>query len=142
MAMVCEKVPTVAASHEKLSTLIRRGSALRPEYREAYAGIVMQGNDLSTITLGTCPLGAAYEAATGFLPHDEMEQSELYKVLYQTTGIDLSRECLQLHQVSGDQLLPDNRKGSIRLDQFINFLSLQQGLTREEIADFLETAGY
>lgn len=140
MTTICES-PVTVASQQKLSALMRQGSTLRPEYREAYAGIVMKDNDLSSITIGTCPLGAAYEAATGMLPHDEMEQAELYKALRRATGIDLSRECLQLQKVNGDQLLPEKCR-AVRLDQFINHLSLDLGWSRERIADFLEAADY
>jgi hypothetical protein len=112
---------------QKLSALIRQGASLRPEVRDAYVGVVMQRNDLSTLVFGTCPLGAAYEAATGMLPHDGIQKEELYQSLKAATGIDLSKE-----------VLPDG----IPLDGFIDYLSLKHMLDREQIADLLSAAGY
>ena len=97
----------------KLSEAIRRGAALRPQAHGDYSRILANG------TICTCALGAAYEAITGQIPpsvHDN-NPGEVDSAIIAATGAS-----------------PYTRGRIVRWND-------EEGVTREEIAAWLEEEG-
>lgn len=108
----------------KLSTAIREGAKLRPQYFEGYFGHIYPTEDSEGI-LCSCALGAAWEYARNqTFCHQEAEQ-----VLEYFGIIDYIYIC------------PASNK-SKPLSLIITELNDDHLWTREQIADYVESLGY
>lgn len=108
----------------KLSEAIREGAKLRPMCQDRYFGYVGNAVTESKTWLGSCALGAAYEAITG-----ETEVESMMETL----------ENVCQHLFSEPWL--ESPKAQYTLAYVIYDMNDSGRFTREEIADWLESIG-
>ena len=117
----------------KLSEAIRRGARLRPQARGDFFMFVWDDHS-DVCELGSCALGAAFEAA---YPGEDVEEIE------RAWGLaDLSEELFEAFPVLREEqpALPGAKP--LSLFQKVSRLNDKDGWTREHIADWLERQGH
>lgn len=98
-------------AHQALAALIREGAKLRPPCRKAFSSVLTHA--YPALVMGSCALGAAFEAKCGELPN-EIDDTEVYAKL----GID---------EATANAIIADNDYGDF---------------SRQQIADRLEQGVY
>lgn len=127
----------------KLSEAIRKGSELRPKAEDDF--FIFYRFSTKADDVRSCALGAAYEAACGFigihfLADDCLGLESLQKIdaaLYERWP------CLRdaWHRRQVDEEGEEGEEGVITLQEVIQEMNDYGGYSREEIADWLESVG-
>lgn len=110
----------------KLSQAIREGAKLRPQCM--YSAFGMVRTETQWCTLGSCALGAAYEA---FYQKSSVADTELLPQLQKATGIDFTARVWHPEREQYDDL-----------SEVITDLNDVYKYSREHIADWLSKIGY
>lgn len=110
----------------KLSEAIRAGAEKRPQSKFNYFSIADDGT-----TVGSCALGAAYEAVFNVTTNDEITSGHVTQ-LEDITGID-DFEVYEKHPITQEYH---------HLDSIIINLNDEHQWERERIADWLQSIGY
>ena len=110
----------------KLSEAIRAGAEKRPQSKYNFFSIADNGE-----TVGSCALGAAYEAIFNITTNDEIDAGRVAE-LEDITGI-YDFEVYENHPVTQEEH---------HLDNIIISLNDAYQWERERIADWLESIGY